>query len=341
MNNGKPINGKHTKREKSFEDLLKEVDDEIAASESSDIFEDDYDEWEENEEAISDDLSVRAIMHRDAHFEGQFEKMFEYYSKGGKGIHPDLDQAFIENLYDIEKHSPESLSQTLLSEGEKAKVLHVLEIYEKLRKTQESTTPQDKHLKLIADLILSEEEYPEAIINEIVAEKESIVPMLIELLQNEHFHDPLFPGYGLAPQLAALCLGMIGGKRAIMALFESIGHENFFNEEVSIEALCRIGEPAKDFLLQVLKGKTITHDTEKAALALDHFIDDPEIAKAGFELLKRKEAQNNLPLCTYLILMCEDLKDKKLREEFIELSKNKALVPLLRRDMEAVIKSWE
>lgn len=328
-------------KEKSFEDLVKEVDEELAAQEVDDDIEDDLADWEEDDETLSEDISVRAVMHRDAHFGGRFEDMFAYYSRGGKGSQTtDFDLTLIENLYDVEKNSSENLTDTYLSEAERTKVLHALEIYENLKKAREKTGSRDKYVRLIAELILSEEEYPEEVINAIVAEKEKIVPVLVELLESDYLRDPLFPGYGLAPLLAAQCLGMIGGKRAIIALFESIGHDDFFNEEIAIEALHRIGEPAKNFLLQVLKGKTITQDTEKAALVLDHFREYPDVAEAGLNMLKRKDVQNNILLSTYLILMCESLINNKLRDEFITILQNKELAPLLRRDMEAVIKAW-
>jgi hypothetical protein len=342
--NDKKEKGKSEKaKEKSFEDLIKEVDLELAARDAAfeEFIDEEMPEWDaEEDEILPDNIAVKAVMHRDAHFGGKFEQMYEYYSKGGKGAHLDFDVELIESLFDLEKNSDENLSFSLLSESDRAKVAHVSEIYEKLKEARNKTGPQDKFVRLIAELILSEEEYPEAIIRQIVAEKDAIVPVLVELLQSEHFHDTLFPGYGLAPQLAAYCLGLIGGKRAIIALFESLGHENFFNEEMIIDALKHIGEPAKDFLLQVLQGKTLTSDTEKAALILDHFRDFSGVAEAGIEMLKRKDVQNNFILSTYLILMCEGLKDEAKRQEFRSLSKNSVLVPQLRRDMDVIVKSW-
>ena len=74
------------------------------------------------------------------------------------------------------------------------------------------------------------------------------MPALIDLLRNEDFYDPLFPGYGEAPVLAAKCLGLIGDKRAIISLFEAIGEGDFFNEDIILDALHVIGNPARDFL---------------------------------------------------------------------------------------------
>src|SRR5262249_53231399 len=150
----------------------------------------------------------------------------------------------------------------------------------------ESSKTKDRIPLLIANLILAEEEEVEFAMEAVVAEKTAIVPSLISLLRNEEFHDPLFPGYGLAPILAAQCLGQIGDQRAIISLFETIGEFDFFDEEVSLKALSIIGEPAKQFLLRVLHSRPVTVDNEKAAIALLAFKDDPEVASRCLQLLK-------------------------------------------------------
>ncbi len=184
--------------------------------------------------------------------------MLDYYLNEGKGIHPDFDLERIYALTKIEKEMKADLAPLMLSGADAEKVAKSKGAYKKLKHLYEKHKPETKQMRLIADLILSEEIDPVEEMQAIVEEKAAIVPALIEVIKSEDYYDPLFPGYGLAPSLAAKCLGLIGDKRAIIALFESIGQGDFFDDDVALEALRNIGKPAKDFLLKVLHRKQIT-----------------------------------------------------------------------------------
>jgi HEAT repeat protein len=194
---------------------------------------------------------------------------------------------------------------------------------------------------LIADLILSESPDPTEEIAAIVKEKGLAVGALIELIRSEDFHDPLFPGYGLAPNLAITCLGQIGDKRAIITLFEAIGSGDFFDEDMALSALHAIGEPAKTFLLKVLHGKPLNIDNEKAAIALIPFKDHPDVTNACLTMLKDPEVRRHLPLATYLVLACEGLTDEEKQKELLELA-NDFQTPLqLKQEIKILAKTWK
>jgi hypothetical protein len=286
-------------------------------------------------------LDVDILLHREVHFGGNFNIMLDYYQKGGKGIQPDFDIETISNLAEIERTTQTNLAATLLSGADAEKVAAAREAYKKLRDLYEKEDLPSKFPLLIADLVLSEEEVPEAEINAIVHEKSAIVPSLLELLRSEEFYDPLFPGYGQAPSLAAKCLGLIGDKRAIISLFEAIGEEDFFNEDVLLESLQLIGEPAKKFLLTVVKGRPLNFDNERAAIALIQFREDPEVSSTCLDLLQDPLARKDYALSTYLALACEGLKDSKQREQFIQIAEDPQTFSSLARDIKTVAKSWE
>lgn len=288
---------------------------------------------------IADAVDHAILMHRDAHFGGLFGVMLDYYAKEGKGTQPDFTIEKIEKLEQLEKEMKQNLAGLFLSAAEAQKVADVRDIYKQLRalyafKNSESVLPQ-----LIADLVLSESEDAEEEIQAIVAQKGASVPFLIDLLRNEQFYDPLFPGYGQAPVLAARCLGRIGDKRAIISLFEAIGQSDFFSDDIILDALKQIGEPAKVFLMKVAAGKPYNEDNEKAAIALLAFKDDPEVAEHCLQLLKEDLVVKDPCLSTYLLLGCEGLATEDSRQAF------KALLPRLnatqKRDADIVIKSWD
>ncbi len=288
---------------------------------------------------IIEAVDSQIVMHREAHFAGQFSDMLEYYMQGGKGVCADFELKRIQELADIEVRLKENLAGVLLSAADADKIAAARQMYQDLREICEVKNPRNKYPRFIAELILAEEEFPEKEIQAIMAEKSAIVPDLIALLRSEEMYDPLFPGYGLAPQLVAQCLGLIGDKRAVIALFEILGDDDFFFEEGTLRALKAVGEPAKNFLLMVVKGRPYNQDNVTAALALLQFKELPEVALACFALLQLPEVQANLPLATYLVLACEGLLSAAERQAFLSLSAT--MKGMLRRDMEAIAHIWK
>jgi hypothetical protein len=281
------------------------------------------------------------LMHRDAHFGGQFPIMIDYYRQGGKGVNPDFKLERIEELAALEMQLQQNLAALFLSSGEAQRIADAKEAYKNLRTIYEIEKTKTPYPKLIADLILSEDEEAEAEVNAIVKEKGSIVPFLIDLLGNEELYDPLFPGYGQAPSLAVKCLGKIGDKRAIISLFEAIGQGDFFADDFIFKALQQIGEPAKAFLLKVVEGHPINEDNERAAIALIQFKEDREVAKTCLKLLQDPEIQKDPCLPTYLVLVCEGLREEIDRQVFMNLYHQGHFPSHLRQDMDSIIRGWK
>lgn len=289
-----------------------------------------------------DALDATIVMHREVHFGGKFSFMLDYYIKEGRGVNPEFEIARIRELETLEHHLNQNLATLLLSGPDVERVAEAKEAYRKLRALYEGkSSPSKKHPRLIADLILCEDDdAADAAVAAAAAEKSAIVPPLMELLRSEDFHDPLFPGYGLAPALAARCLGMIGDKRSIIALFESIGESDFLSDDLALEALKAIGEPAKTFLLKVMHARPLTYDNERAAEALLQFKEDPDVANACFAMLQTLDLKRDQLLATHLALACEGLADPKSRQTFTALAKKESTPSMLRRDIESVIKNW-
>ncbi|HEV8052294.1 MAG TPA: hypothetical protein VGP47_07360 [Parachlamydiaceae bacterium] len=280
------------------------------------------------------------LMHRDAHFGGDFNVMLDYYKKNGRGTSIEFDVERIQELADTQHAEGKDLSPMMLSGAEAERIATSRQFYKDLRALCESNNKKITVPKLIAELILSEEEELPAAIQAVVAEKTAIVPALIELLRSEDFYDPLSPGYGLAPIVAAECLGQIGDKRAIISLFEAIGSGDFFNEDVVLSALKAIGEPAKSFLLKVLHAKPLTGDNDQAAVALIIFKDDPEVSSACLKMLQEIDMAKHLPLATYLVLACEGLSNTNEQAEILTLAEKPSTPKNIRMDIAAVAKTW-
>jgi hypothetical protein len=280
------------------------------------------------------------LMHRDAHFGGDFNVMLDYYKKNGRGASMEFDVERIQEVADTQHAEGKDLSPMMLSGAEAERIATSRQQYKDLRELCESDSKKTAVPRLIAELILSEdEELPEAI-KAVVAEKTAIVPALIELLRSEDFYDPLSPGYGLAPTLAAECLGQIGDKRAIISLFEAIGSGDFFNEDIVLHSLKAIGEPAKSFLLKVLHARPLTGDNDQAAVALIVFKDDPEVSSACLKMLQEIDIAKHMPLATYLVLACEGLSNEGEQAELLAFGEKTTTPKNIRQDIAAVAKTW-
>jgi hypothetical protein len=304
-----------------------------------DLPEEDAFESEASSLANAEDRMI--LMHRDAHFAGNFDAMIEYYENEGKGVVQELDLERIRELADYETMTGKNLAVELLTGADAEKVGAARTAYKSLRELYSSKNEQTRGPRLIADLILSEDEVPEEEIATIAAEKGSIVPLLIGLLRSEDFYDSLFPGYGLAPTLAAQCLGKIGDKRALISLFEAIGEANFFSEDYLLDALENIGDPAKEFLLKIMQSEPINFDNERAAIALVRFKDDPDVARKCFQMLQKPVVWKDPALALHLVLACEGLKDSADQELFRALPKNPAFPKILEQDVKVVAKSFD
>jgi hypothetical protein len=295
------------------------------------------DETFESEASFMVDAEDHAIlMHRDAHFGGHFDTMIHYYEEGGKGVMSEFELRRIRELALLEIDAEQDLASCLLSGAEAEKVAAALKAYKVLRTLYEKSNDKDLLPRLIADLILSEEELPQAEIAAIVAQKGAIVPHLIELLRSATYYDPLFPGYGSAPTLAAHCLGLIGDKRAMFSLFEAIGEENFFAEDYLLDALKLIGTPAKEFLLKVVQTEPLNFDNERAAIALVRFKDDPEVACCCLQQLLKPHVWKDATTALHLILACEALADPEQQRQFAALTTTPTFPKILARDVAIV-----
>lgn len=299
-----------------------------------------YDEEEDDLEnfPLSYSIDNQIIMHRDIHFGGNFAIMLDYYQKEGKGVHNDFEITRIEELQRLQNQTGKDLATFMLSGAEAEKIAQAKNAYKNLRDLFSIRNPKNKHPQLIASLILSEDFEPTEEIQAIVSEKSAIVPALVELLRNEEFYDPLFPGYGEAPALAAQCLGMIGDKRAIISLYEALGEGDFFNDDILLDALYSVGQPAKEFLLHVLHARPINHDNEQAAVALIRFKNDPEVSAACLQMLKEIDLKKHEALATYLVLACEGLTSKADIQQLADIAHLASTPKTLKQDILAIIK---
>lgn len=300
------------------------------------------DEQEEFEEFhLSDAIDAAILMHRDVHFGGSFDIMLEYYEKGGKGVQPEFEIEKILALIEMEKSLNENLAGLLLTGADAERVARAKQTYKQLRSLYDIENPVNAYPQKIANLIFSEDEEALEEIKEIVKERSGIVPALIELIKSQDFYDPLFPGYGSAPAFAINCLGQIGDKRAIICLFESIGNSDFFDDEMALNALKGIGEPAKQFLLNVLKRKPYTIDNEKAAIALIAFKDEADVADSCLKMLQDPETMKDPALATYLILCCGGLTSPVQKDAIKALASDPKTPKILQQDFKLLIKSWD
>lgn len=280
------------------------------------------------------------LMHRDVHFGGSFNVMLNYYEGGGKGISDMFEISQIRRLAQLEQASGSNIAPSILNGADAEKIAEAKKAYQQLKDLFDKRGNEFHYPQLIASLILSEEEEPAEEIEAIVEEKNAIVPSLLEVLKSEKFYDPLFPGYGLAPSLAAKCLGLIGDKRAIISLFEEIGRRDFDHEDSLLQAIKKIGKSAKEFLITVVRGMPVNEDNEHAAIALAAFKEDPDVAEACYDLLHQINFDPLLPLTHYLIFACEGLQDEEKRKFLRKMMNTAGVSKDLALDIRSIADKW-
>lgn len=286
---------------------------------------------------LLDAIDLEILMHRDIHFGGNFSLMLEYYEKDGVGVMPDFSISKIKKLLKEEEKLSQNLSDILLPYQAKETVVEAKDVYFSLREVYE-TKPFKEIAIHLSDLILSEKDYPKKEIEALVKQGKVAVKPLIDLLLTDKFYDPLFPGYGRAPIFAAEILGKIQDEKAIPALFEALGQENFFTDEAIISALASFGKKSQDFLLKRLSAKPLSKDNEHAAMALTSMAENAEIGKECLNLLKDPELKAHETLSNYLILGCSGLEDKEDKDEFKKLAEG--FSGILKHEMNLIAKSW-
>jgi len=291
---------------------------------------------------LSVPLDHEIVMHREVHFGSSFEAMIEYYEKEEEGACPHLELKRIHELasYEIQTHG--NLAEQLLTEEEWEEVERAQEAYRHLHNLLEEQRPSNPVPQLTAALILAEgtEQLGRAI-DALVRHKDGALTAMLELLRSEEMHNPLFPGYGLAPTRAVELLTRLGDKRAIIALFEALGSAgDFFEEEALFGAIKSIGAPAKEFLLKLAARSPIDSDSERAIAALSAFKADVEVAEVCWKLLQRPDILAHPIVADYLILACEGLTDEALRRSFVAFASDKNLSSTLQRDIAMIAKSW-
>lgn len=290
---------------------------------------------------LTDEIDHLILMHRDAHFGGDFKVMLDYYSLDTHiGIHPDFDFERVAYLADVEKEIGQDLAPIVLTGAEAESVARSRRAYENLKEIYALEEEINPIPRLIADLILSEEEEPLEEIEALVEESERAVPALLTLLITDEMYDPLFPGYGYAPYLACMCLGKIGAAEAVVPLFEMLSRPIVFDELVILEALYEIGEAAKKFLLNVVRSRPLSQDNSNAAFALTVFSTDLKVAVACFEQLQDPIVQDKPLLRAYLISNCDPLKSTNYRDALIKLSEDAKVLPELRTELQRLIEEW-
>ena len=190
--------------------------------------------------------------------------MLEYYLKDGVGVDDRISARAIEEYQKNEKP---------LTKKEAARVSRATEAYKKIQELYEAKSESGSAL---ADLILSEEIEPHY--EAVLAHKEILLPRLVDLINDERFEDPLFPGYGLAPARAVKALTLIGGKKAMRAFFTKLLHVESGELQEEILSALESLHPF-EFLMTVLRSRPIGIENQTAAMTLGAMRLDEKILK--------------------------------------------------------------
>lgn len=286
---------------------------------------------------LLDAVDLDILMHKEAHFGGNFSIMIDYYAENGVGVMPDFELSRIEELQAIERSLGTSLAEHLLPPQAMEQVKLSKKLYHDLRQVYSAG---DKTLGAkLSDLILTEKELPMEEIQAILKFSTSCFEPLCQLVTNPNLYDPLFPGYGRTPIFAAMALENLQDQRALPYLFSALGQENFFTDDAIIRAIVSFKEEGKNFLLKRLVQEPITKENLHAAMALTTLEDDETVAKVALGMFEREKVRKNENFMRYLIFACSGLKHESDRMKFIEY-RSHLPSQVMQKEMDIVIKNW-
>ena len=280
-------------------------------------------------------IDLEILMHKDCHFGGSFDVMLDYYKEDGVGVQEDFDIERIHDLADFDKDG--HLSAEMLPDLAKNEVFFSRELYKKFRDCYQG---EDNLPKKLADLVLSESSNPKKEILALSSFKERAIKPLIEILLQDHFYNPLNPGYGRAPINAALTLKAIGNEETIPYLFNALG-KSFTIDEILINTLISFGDKGENFLRARLEGSPFTKDNYLAAMALSSFDVNDQTAKVALQVLSKEDTFKHPSYASYLICICEGLKQESDKKAFVQLSKNETLNKNIASEMALIISFWK
>lgn len=238
------------------------------------------------------------LLHREAHFASSFALMLAAYEDETHAAVLDVSTDQIRRLHHLEEKLGKNLAPMVLHAQDAVMIAKIRKLYSILRETL--SEPKSPEMALIADLILSEEDPEETATRIANTNRTSATSSLIALIEHDLFYDPLWPGYGHAPSIAALVLGKWRAHDAIRALFSMLQHDSFDVQSAALTALRQIGEPAKKFCLKMLATRPICKDNEHAALALCSFAPDVEVFTAIQRELGDPTVQKHTSFVQYL-----------------------------------------
>lgn len=288
---------------------------------------------------LTDELHHLILMLRESHFGGHFDLMLKSFRQDnfiGNNLNIDIEE--IEYLENIEKQLKQNLAPLILSSQEAERIHQARLMYENLKNIYLiKNKDEDKKSRAIADLLLIEFAPFDKEINAIIQLKETIVPELLNILNNPNFYDPIFPGFGEIPKIVVTCLSKINHLQTIPYIFSLLGKDGFSDDELSY-VLSRFNDEARKFFQQILSSLPITKDHTKAAFCLTRF-DDLETIQFCEQLLYISEYHEDPLLLYYLINIATQNPNPRLiryiqEKIFQKLPKN------LQKEIDLIVRDW-
>lgn len=297
--------------------------------------------YEEDFFPVIDEIDRGILMHRDAHFGGNFLIMIDYYEEEGKGVQEEFPLYRIKELEGIEREWKENLAAIFLSGADMEKVVLARKSYQEFKAIYASVETKSSPMYLVADLILSEEEEPSQAIEAIVQQGEKMVPFLMSALQNPNTYDPLFPGYGKSAEPLLMALKAFSSPTLLKPLFMLLSERHIELEEHLHSLLRKIGKPAEIFLIDIIKSMPVTNDSYDAAVALLSFA-SPMAAEVAIDLLKnwKNKSSSHDDFIIQLIYLCEHLSGED-RSKLQKISTSDYWSQEVKEEMEWILSRWK
>lgn len=260
---------------------------------------------------LLNEIDKEIIMHNEVHFEGKFPLMLTYYRKNGKGMQPDFTVKRIEFLEGLEKSMEVNLVKSVLPVPAQEKIKHAQSVYKNLKELYDEPKPRKIPI-LLADLILTEEDPPQKEIEALYQMGSEAVSYICEILKEPYFYDPLYPGYGKAPSLAAMTLKKTQDPSCVPTLFQALClFPSQETEDTILNALVSFKAECESFMTRKIESLPFSKDNENAAIVLNQFEPTPELAHFCIDVLLKTDPNKHETFCMYLLFTASAATDTK------------------------------
>lgn len=281
------------------------------------------------------------IMMRDIHHQGSWEDLSRSSAAEDDWI---IAPEEISRLRKHEKEVGKNLADILLTGEDQETVATAIARAEELKararelEADHQLTREEEAELWTIRLIFAGRNLPDEVVRNLIRLGDAAAGKLVDVATDEFFQQMLAPGRGWAPMQAVKILGEMKAERYIPELADLLGEDADLLREEASRALVKIGAPAMETLLKIVREKPKTLKQLAAAEVLAELPADEQIFQAAYELIQEGEPEERPDFLPFAVDLLKKCKDQQAREVIRGLLEKDDISEASRMEIEFI---WE